>query len=366
MYRLLAKIIEIKETGERKIDGFRIKTLSLKLRIKETIPKIKFPPRIKGRVLWVTRDYPHPYEPKLKDEIIIYSDEMRKNDTHRDGYPVVTLKNRWITVTILPHLGARISSIIYKKRDYFQPKIVHQEKEWVDVGGALDLLDGNLPGNLWNAEFEIKSKSRTGCTLSYNKKGLSIKKEFHLHTAFPLVSEKIGIEVQKKKDITYCKYLPIAIKERNGEIFVPTREKLQHKVYQDPLTFTPWRASEYYGVKFGSFLITDDKSCFLYTTGPKNMEFIKAKESPESFAIYSLSQKKELKKGKGFSYRCVYAVGDEYKITESLIVIKADTETRESFLVRGDERFDGKLRWMGKYVELKPLEIKDVGRLWVF
>ena len=368
MYRLLAKIIEIKKIGLRKKKGFLIYTLSLKVRVKDIIPKIKLP-HIKGRILWVARDYPHSLEPKIDDEIVIYPEEICRIipgnpcDVSRDA---IILKNQWMDVTILPHLGGRISSIIYKDRDYFQSSLAYHGKGWADVGGAFDLLDGNLPGNLWNAEFEPKKKSKTRCVLFYDKKGLSVKKEYELHTSLPLLTEKTGIEVKKKREITYCKYIPIAINDIKTMLFVPTQEKLQHRVYQRSLTFAPWHPYEYYGVKIGSFLVTDDKGCFLYTTTPGKIEVVKARYSHRSFNIYPGSQKKELKKGESFSYTSAYAVGDEYKVTGKLIAVKADIQKKSCLLLRGDDKFDGKLRWKGKDIDLKPLEIKGIGKLWVY
>ncbi|MEA3431913.1 MAG: hypothetical protein U9R01_04435 [candidate division WOR-3 bacterium] len=46
MYRLIVKIAEIKKVGEREEEGFRTYTLSLKVRIKDIIPKNIKPPLI--------------------------------------------------------------------------------------------------------------------------------------------------------------------------------------------------------------------------------------------------------------------------------------------------------------------------------
>ncbi|MDO9575697.1 MAG: hypothetical protein Q7J55_04140, partial [bacterium] len=261
MHRYTAKIAEIKKMSKREEEGFRIYTLSLKVRIKDIIPKgLKPPLRIKGKTVWVTREYPHPFEPKLGNEIILSPEELQNiipdtpEDKNRDGYKEVLLKNDWMEVTILPHLGARIASLVYKGRNYFAPALNDGRKGWVDTGGIFDLIGEDFPGVLWNAGFEEceTQNNKNHRTFRYDKKGVEIVKDFSLHQSLPLLTEKTKITVKRKKDIVYSKYIPVNIRDPVTVLFVPTEEKLEHRVHQKTLTFTLWRRPfDYYGVRLG-------------------------------------------------------------------------------------------------------------------
>jgi hypothetical protein len=374
MHRFISKIVEIKEVGERGEGSFRVYTLSLKVRVKDIIPKgLKLPLRIKGRTVWVTREYPHPFEPKPGDEIVLFPQDLRDiipdtpGDMNRDGFEEVVLKNEWMEVTILPYLGTRISSLVYKGKDYFIPALNYGRKGWVDTGGIFDLIDEDFPGVLWNAEFkecEIPN-TKNHRTFRYDKKGVEIVKNFSLHQSLPLLTEKTRITVKRKKDIVYSKYIPISIRDPETVLFVPTEEKLEHRFYQKTLTFTPWRPFNHYGVRFGSFLVGDSKGSLLYATGQEKMEFLRARYTPTSFIIHPVAGRKELKKGESFTYGCIYAIGDEYKVTNESITLRADGTHKSAFLVRGDDKFSGKGRWKDRDIRFTPIEIEDVGKLWI-
>jgi hypothetical protein len=359
MHRLLAKIVEIKKIGKRREGKFQIYTLSLKVKIKDIIPNnLKTP--LKAKTFWITRDYPHPFEPKPKDEIVLAPEEI-KATSDDEG---IILKNEWMDVTILPHIGARIASLVYKGRDYFTPTLDYRKKGWVDVGGAFDLTTEDFPGTLCDAEFKEQETSKTHCILKYDKKGIEIIKDFLLYSSLPLLIEKTILTVKKKRDIIYSKYIPISIKDPETILFVPTSEKLEHRIYQRTLTFIPWHPFEYYGIKLGSFLIGDSEGCLLYTA--RKTKFLRARYSLTSFNIFAGTNKKELKKGESFTYCCIYALGDEYKIMRDLIAVKANIHRKTVILVRGTDKFSGRGRWNDKDIELTPIEIEKIGKLWVY
>lgn len=374
MHKYIAKIAETKKMGKREEGKFQIYTLSLKVRIKDIIPKgLKPPLRIKGKTVWVTREYPHPFEPKLGNEIILSPEELQNiipdtpEDKNRDGYKEVLLKNEWMEVTILPHLGARIGSLVYKGRNYFAPALNHGRKGWVDTGGIFDLIGEDFPGVLWNAGFEEceTQNNKNQHTFRYDKKGVEIVKNFSLHQSLPLLTEKTRITVKRKKDIVYSKYISVNIRDPEMVLFVPTEEKLEHRFYQKTLTFTPWRPFNYYRVRLGSFLVGDNKGGLLYVAGTEKTEFLRAQYSLTSFIIHPVAGRRELKKGEFFTYGCIYAVGDEYKITRDSIAMRADSPRKSAFLVRGDDKFSGIGRWNDRDIRLSPIEIEDVGKLWV-
>ena len=384
MFRLVTKIIDIKKTGERKDGNFKVSTLRLKVRIKDFIPKSpKPPPHIKGKSVWVTREYPHPFEPKKGNEIVVSLKELPQlipissDDVNRDGHKEVLLKNEFMDVTILPHLGARIGSLKYKGREYFGSKIEHKSRKWIDVGGIFDTTDGKIPGSLWNAEFkyqETKDKrinkkhttiSTNHCRLVHDKKGLVIVKHFSLHPKYPLLTEKTKITAKRKKNIIYSKYLPVNVIEPETALYVPTEEKLEHRYYQKESVLALWFPIEYCGLRLGSFLVGESNGSFLYATQQQKTEHLTLRHSINVLLICLFSEKRELKKGKSFTYSCIYAFGDEYIVTRDLIAIRAKSTEKTFFIVRANDKFKGELKWDNMIVKLKPLEIKDVGILWV-
>ncbi|OYD14222.1 hypothetical protein CH333_08680 [candidate division WOR-3 bacterium JGI_Cruoil_03_44_89] len=372
MYRLFAKIKEMKKAGVRGDGNFRVYTFSLKVRIKGIIPKDPKPPtHIKGKTLWITREYPHPFEPKPGDELVLSPDELHNilpdasGDIYREGFKEIVLKNEWMSVTIYPHLGARLGSLVYKGRDYFARVLEYCKKGWAITGGIFDLIDDDFPGTLWNGEFKEQKTSVRHCTLRYDKKGLEIVKNFSLHRALPLLTEITRITVKRKKDIVYSKCMPVNIKNPKTTLFVPTEEKLEHRIYQKTLTFNPWHPFDFYGLKLGSFLVGDNKGGLLYAAAPEKTKFLRARYSLASYKIYPVAGRKELKKGESFTHGCIYAVGDEYRVTNESITLRANIPHKSIFLVRGTAKFDGRGQWNDADIQLKPLEIEEVGKLWV-
>ncbi len=384
MYRFIADIIDLEKIEERKDGNFKAYTLRLKLRIKNIFPSCpKPPPYIKGRTVWVTREYPHPFEPKTGDSVILSPDEIADviptphGDINRDGYKEILLKNDLVSATILPHRGARIGSLSYKDREYFGTEISYASKKWIDIGGVFDSVDGKIPGFLACARFEEQNKvdkktsskpkadDKNLCLLKYSKKGFEITKKYTIDSCYPIISETTNVEVKRKKKIIYSKYLPIKTVKGDNALYVPTNEKLEHRYHQIDSVLTYWRPIDFCGLKLDSFLMGDEKAGFLYATHKTNLRYLKLQYSIRSFRLHLFSEKRELKKGGSFTYNCVYALGDKYRVTKNSIIIKSDSPDKTLFIVRADDKFKGSIKWKNREIQLKPVFINDAVKLWL-
>lgn len=371
MHRALAKVIEVKKIKERKEGNFTISSLKCKIKVKGPASKgFKLPANINGKVGFITRECPDVWKIKAGDEIILDPSEIKtmipkkKNDINQDGYEEKVLENSFLKAIILPHLGARVGSLIYKTtgKDIFKPTLKYGKKEYVDFGGTIDLIEEDFPGNLWNAEFKEKNNR-----YEYEKKGLKIEKEMKLLPSLPILQQTITITTKKKKEINYWQSIPVRVCSYEDAVFVPTMEKLEHKLYYKPI-LAPWTPNlEYYVLKLGAFLLTNKAQNFLFITNPDLLDVLNVKFTLSNIHLFPKMFPKELKKGESIKYSCLYGIGDKYYVDSDTIAICSRARNLFSIItVSTKEIKTANLHWdkEERKISLSPRNINLVGRIW--
>ncbi len=347
--------------------------MSLKCKIKVKGPAskgFKLPSNIQGKVGFITRECPDVWKIKAGDEIILDPSEIKtmipkkKNDINQDGYEEEVLENSFLKAIILPHLGARVSSLIYKTtgKDIFKPTLKYGKKEYVDFGGAIDLIEKDFPGNLWNAEFKEKNNR-----YEYEKKGLKIEKVIKFFPSLPLLQQTITITTKKKKEINYWQSIPIRVSSPEDTVFIPTMEKLEHKVYYKPILpiWTPYL--EYYALKLGAFLLANKAQNFLFITNRDLLDVLNVKFTLSNIYLFPKMFLKELKKGESIKYSCLYGIGDKYYVDSDTIAILSRAKNLFSIIaVSTKEIKTANLHWdkEERKISLSPRNINLLGRIW--
>ncbi|MCK4352439.1 hypothetical protein KAW65_03415 [candidate division WOR-3 bacterium] len=336
MQRALTKVIKVEKTVNQKEKdspacpspshfacrsgaGREIVKLRCRVRIKEAgASGFKLPKHMKGRVYQVTRKCVYPWLIAKGDDIILNPEEVKRRikpskfDINRDGYPEEILENEFLKVTILPHFGARIWSLVYKAngKDKFKPTLQYGKNEYVELGGADDHIEFEPPGKLWNAEFKTNKKGY----YKYEKHGLKIVKHIKLIPGLPILQEIITIKSKKKNKIFFWHRIPINVSLKGHEpvVFIPTQEKLAHRRYHPALS--PWpHHYKYYGIKLGAFIVLNEKTDenLLWITKPKSLDVLTILARPQLFIIAPYWVQKELKKGNQIKYSFLYILGEQ-------------------------------------------------------
>lgn len=273
--------------------------------------------RTKAVVPWVKRDSTLSY----------------RLDVNSDGFEEVVLENSWLRAVIIPHLGGRIGSLIYKatNRDKFSSPLEYGKEEYIEYGGSDDRLGTEPPGELWNAEFKTVELGRSWVLLTHRSKGLEVKKRVEILPNMPALYQRVSFSLRRRgeKEIVYWHRIPFAVGEQphRNVVLVPTQEKLESMRYHAPLGWP--RPHSYFGLKFGGLLFHNEEESLLCLTDPESIDFAVVRVTRSFLVSFIRRKPTKLKRGESVSYSSLYLLGEGFSISEgSLAIISRGEERR--------------------------------------
>lgn len=308
MLRVCGKITKKEKIKEIRKGQKVYSVLRVKVEVKGKASKnFKFKGRLKKRKVWIERTYLCGAEPKEEEEIILSAQETQ--NFFKPKIEEVELKNPFLKVKIIPALGARIGKISYKGNSFFAPTFDVGEKEFIEYGGSYESM-GEPPGELWNEEFDIDSKSAEKVTLKLKKKRVEII--YYLAKDLPILYGKFTTKQNKKYTYEGFHRVHFLLDEPLYENNFYLRFDKRWEEYR----FYPWgtwfRFRGELGYNAKDFFLNQEKKKLVIGCIPGkcvgiNLSFY------EDYAVVVIKRpKKELKKGEEMSVGFLYAVGEKF------------------------------------------------------
>jgi hypothetical protein len=196
VHRLLAQIVEAKETGRRHGRSALVRA-SFRLRVKvkgAAVGALGAPDGVVGREGTLRRDCLLPWAPRRGDLVVLDPAESARflaprgrerlvpggtdaprvtgADTDGDGWPEDVFTNEFAAGAVQPHRGARLQSLVGRDgRDRFAQPMAHiMAGQYVLLGGAeVFLPETGMPGEVWKAPF-ARTVSAEAAEVGYSRK----------------------------------------------------------------------------------------------------------------------------------------------------------------------------------------------------
>jgi len=218
VHRLLAEIVEAKETGRRAARSGPARA-SFRLRVKvkgSAVGALGAPDGVVGREGTLRRDFLLPWAPRRGDLVVLDPAESRRflaprgvrrlapggtgaprvtsADTDGDGWPEDVFANAFAAGAVQPHRGARLQSLVGRDgNDRFAQPMAHiMAGQYVLLGGAeVFLPDAGMPGEVWKAPF-LRAVSKDAAEVAYSRKlssprGVTLTQTVRMEPGLPAV-----------------------------------------------------------------------------------------------------------------------------------------------------------------------------------
>jgi len=316
--KLICEIKEIKpETGTEEREG-RVNKYKVKVKITNTFhPSLPLPKGIRRRGFMIKRNWIYPFIPKVGSRIGVDGKEIGINILK------IQLSNKLLSLTLLPELGGRMTSLQYRNNDPIQSPLLYGREACLACAGITEDIAEKPKVGLW--KFEIKKQLTNSVTLECKKKGWAIKKTVSLdnniiHQEFEITRQG----VKKKLDLNFNETLSLIPHLHNLNIHIPTIEKV-FQVTPQPIV-SPWYLPKhYYGLRNGLILKNGD-TVIVWSAKSKQIEEIIIRENEWLLNVRAYWNKLKMKKGETSLFKSVIILGEDFRIDDRGIGIRSKGE----------------------------------------